>query len=89
MKTALLRLRDKLGSDAPYFQQVYAYTFDFARAEGQRSLSAPLPPISYLLTVDISSSFYSLVSTSQASRQRKDSGPFFSRTVYEAARWPT
>lgn len=48
MKTALLRLRDKLGSDAPYFHQVYAYTFDFARAEGQRSLSAPLPPISYL-----------------------------------------
>ncbi|THH19153.1 hypothetical protein EW146_g1937 [Bondarzewia mesenterica] len=39
MKTALFRLRDKLGSDAPYFQKVYAYTFDFARAEGQRSLA--------------------------------------------------
>ncbi|TFY56094.1 hypothetical protein EVG20_g9063 [Dentipellis fragilis] len=38
MKTALLRLRDKLGSDLGYFQKVYSYTFEFARAEGQRSL---------------------------------------------------
>ncbi|KAI0339122.1 DUF298-domain-containing protein [Trametopsis cervina] len=38
MKTALLRLRDRLGSDAPYFQQVYNYTFEFARPTGQRSL---------------------------------------------------
>lgn len=38
MKPALFRLRDKLGSDAPYFQQVYNYAFDFARASGQRSL---------------------------------------------------
>ncbi|EIM84253.1 DUF298-domain-containing protein [Stereum hirsutum FP-91666 SS1] len=38
MKTSLLRLRDKLGSDPNYFRSVYSYTFDFARAEGQRSL---------------------------------------------------
>jgi len=38
MKTALLRLRDKLGSDYGYFQKVYLYTFDFARSVGQRSL---------------------------------------------------
>lgn len=38
MKTALLRLRDKLGSDAPYFQQVYNYAFEFSRPIGQRSL---------------------------------------------------
>ncbi|KAJ3557633.1 hypothetical protein NM688_g1365 [Phlebia brevispora] len=38
MKTALLRLRDRLGSDAHYFQQVYNYTFEFSRPPGQRSL---------------------------------------------------
>lgn len=38
MKTALLRLRDKLGSDASYFQKVYNYTFEFSRPPGQRSL---------------------------------------------------
>ncbi|KAI0043410.1 DUF298-domain-containing protein [Auriscalpium vulgare] len=39
MKAALPRLRTTLGSDAAYFAKVYAYTFDFARAEGQRSLA--------------------------------------------------
>ncbi|EIN05181.1 defective in Cullin neddylation protein 1 [Punctularia strigosozonata HHB-11173 SS5] len=39
MKTSLLRLRDKLGSDPAYFAKVYGHTFDFARAEGQRSLA--------------------------------------------------
>lgn len=38
MKTALLRLRDRLGSDATYFQQVYNYAFEFSRPPGQRSL---------------------------------------------------
>ncbi|KIP03035.1 hypothetical protein PHLGIDRAFT_78198 [Phlebiopsis gigantea 11061_1 CR5-6] len=38
MKTGLLRLRDRLGSDATYFQQVYNYAFEFTRAPGQRSL---------------------------------------------------
>ncbi|CAL1698208.1 unnamed protein product [Somion occarium] len=38
MKTALLRLRDKLGSDPEYFKQIYNYTFEFARPPGQRSL---------------------------------------------------
>ncbi|KAG9217845.1 hypothetical protein PLEOSDRAFT_1067985 [Pleurotus ostreatus PC15] len=38
MKVALVRLRDKLGSDPGYFQKVYNHTFDFARTEGQRSL---------------------------------------------------
>ncbi|KDQ55983.1 hypothetical protein JAAARDRAFT_316589 [Jaapia argillacea MUCL 33604] len=39
MKTSLIRLRDKLGSDPTYFGQVYAHTFDFGRGEGARSLS--------------------------------------------------
>lgn len=39
MKTALTRLRDKLGSRPEYFQQVYNYTFDFSRPAGQRSLA--------------------------------------------------
>jgi len=39
MKSALLRLRDRLGSDPQYFNQVYNHTFDFARSEGQRSLA--------------------------------------------------
>ncbi|KAJ7613736.1 Cullin binding-domain-containing protein [Mycena polygramma] len=38
MKTALPRLRTKLGQDAAYFQKVYNYTFDFAKQEGQRSI---------------------------------------------------
>lgn len=38
MKTALLKLRDKLGSDATYFQQIYNYAFEFSRPPGQRSL---------------------------------------------------
>lgn len=38
MKASLIRLRDKLGSDAHYFQQVYNYAFEFSRPAGQRSL---------------------------------------------------
>ncbi|KAI0062982.1 DUF298-domain-containing protein [Artomyces pyxidatus] len=38
MQAALERLREQLGADPAYFQKVYAYTFDFAKAEGQRSL---------------------------------------------------
>lgn len=38
MKTAIPRLRKKLGADPDYFRRVYTYTFDFARSEGQRSL---------------------------------------------------
>ncbi|PPR05433.1 hypothetical protein CVT26_011311 [Gymnopilus dilepis] len=34
MKNALDRLRNQLASDPNYFQKVYNYTFDFARAEG-------------------------------------------------------
>ncbi len=38
MQAALARLREQLGSDSAYFAKVYTHTFDFARAEGQRSL---------------------------------------------------
>ncbi|KJA24926.1 hypothetical protein HYPSUDRAFT_200185 [Hypholoma sublateritium FD-334 SS-4] len=38
MQTALERLRDQLATDPAYFAKVYTHTFDFARAEGQRSL---------------------------------------------------
>lgn len=38
MKAAIPRLRKKLGADSEYFRRVYIYTFDFGRAEGQRSL---------------------------------------------------
>lgn len=38
MKANLTQLSSKLASDPRYFQQVYVYTFDFARQEGQRSL---------------------------------------------------
>jgi len=38
MKTALVRLRDQLGSNSFYFEKVYKHTFDLARNEGQRSL---------------------------------------------------
>jgi len=39
MKTALDQLSNKLENDAAYFRQVYSYTFDFARSEGQRSIA--------------------------------------------------
>jgi len=39
MSSALVRLRDKLGSDSEYFSQVYNYTFEFSRPPGQRSLA--------------------------------------------------
>src|SRR6266404_7228174 len=42
MKGSLPRLRKKLGSDPEYFRRVYLYTFEFARAEGQRSLALDL-----------------------------------------------
>jgi len=38
MKSAIPRLRKKLGADSEYFRRVYTYTFEFARSEGQRSL---------------------------------------------------
>jgi DCN1-like protein 1/2 len=38
MQEALERLKERLGSDPAYFKSVYSHTFDFARAEGQRSL---------------------------------------------------
>ncbi|KAI5120249.1 hypothetical protein M0805_007553 [Coniferiporia weirii] len=38
MKSTLSQLSPKLASDPRYFQQVYSYTFDFARTEGQRSI---------------------------------------------------
>lgn len=42
MKATIPRLRKKLGSDPDYFRRVYLYTFEFARAEGQRSLGLEL-----------------------------------------------
>jgi len=39
MKTALPRLRTKLGQDPAYFQKVYNHTFEFAKQEGQRSIA--------------------------------------------------
>ncbi|KAI0920616.1 hypothetical protein AcV5_010304 [Taiwanofungus camphoratus] len=39
MRNALPRLRENLGADQDYFQQVYNYTFDFSRPAGQRSLA--------------------------------------------------
>jgi DCN1-like protein 1/2 len=39
MKTTLENLRDKLISDATYFKEVYNYTFEFAKSQGQRSLA--------------------------------------------------
>ncbi|KAF8153578.1 hypothetical protein K438DRAFT_1622814 [Mycena galopus ATCC 62051] len=39
MKTALPRLRTKFGQDSAYFQKVYNHTFEFAKAQGQRSIS--------------------------------------------------
>jgi DCN1-like protein 1/2 len=38
MKAVIPRLRKKLSADSEYFRRVYLYTFDFGRAEGQRSL---------------------------------------------------
>lgn len=40
MKTALTRLRTRLGTDTAYFTKVYNHTFEFARMEGQRSIGA-------------------------------------------------
>ncbi|GBE86953.1 Defective in cullin neddylation protein [Sparassis crispa] len=42
MKAALTRMRDSLGSDPEYFQQVYNYTFEFSRPPGQRSLAGDM-----------------------------------------------
>lgn len=39
MRQALPGLREKLGSDPEYFNQVYNHTFNFSRNEGQRSLA--------------------------------------------------
>ncbi|KAK7448478.1 Scaffold-type E3 ligase [Stygiomarasmius scandens] len=50
MKTSLVKLGDKLGSNPEYFRKVYQHTFDFARAEGQRSLA-----------LDVAQAFWSLL----------------------------
>ncbi|KAF7373799.1 Defective in cullin neddylation protein [Mycena sanguinolenta] len=42
MKTALPRLKTKLGQDPAYFQKVYNHTFEFAKQQGQRSIGACL-----------------------------------------------
>ncbi|KAG9103918.1 Scaffold-type E3 ligase [Ceratobasidium sp. 370] len=39
MKTTIARLRTNLSQDPAYFSRVYTYTFNFARAEGARSIS--------------------------------------------------
>ena len=76
MKTGLLRLRDRLGSDAQYFQQVYNYAFEFTRAPGQRSLGAP--------SLGTNASDSSLTCT-QELIWLKASGPFSSLTVCKVA----
>lgn len=42
MQNTLMKLRDRLGSDSQYFNKVYAYTFEFSRQEGARSLAADM-----------------------------------------------
>jgi DCN1-like protein 1/2 len=45
LKARLPALRQRLRAEPAYFAKVYQHTFDFARAEGQRSLRAhPLLP---------------------------------------------
>ncbi|CAE6470772.1 unnamed protein product [Rhizoctonia solani] len=39
MKTTIATLRTKLSNDPDYFLRVYTYTFNFAKAEGARSIS--------------------------------------------------
>ncbi|KAG8700126.1 Scaffold-type E3 ligase [Ceratobasidium sp. 394] len=39
MKTKIAQLRTNLSQDQSYFNRVYVYTFNFARAEGARSIS--------------------------------------------------
>lgn len=39
MQAALPRLRDKLANDSSYFTSVYNYTFEFAKAGAQRSIT--------------------------------------------------
>jgi len=58
------KLRNNLASDPRYFSKVYAYTFEFAKSEGQRSLGAsfntenqkvlPIPSSTSLITGVIS-----------------------------------
>lgn len=38
MKALLPTLRNRVASDPDYFKQVYNYTFNFAKEEGQRSI---------------------------------------------------
>ncbi|CCO34226.1 DCN1-like protein 1 AltName: Full=DCUN1 domain-containing protein 1 [Rhizoctonia solani AG-1 IB] len=40
MKTTIATLRTKLRDDPDYFSRVYTYTFNFAKAEGARSICA-------------------------------------------------
>ncbi|CAE6416991.1 unnamed protein product [Rhizoctonia solani] len=39
MKTTITTLRKKLSDDPAYFSRVYSFTFNFAKAEGARSIS--------------------------------------------------
>jgi DCN1-like protein 1/2 len=39
MRACLPKLRTRLSADPAYFKNVYNYTFDFARTQGQRSLA--------------------------------------------------
>ncbi|KAF5366764.1 hypothetical protein D9758_006504 [Tetrapyrgos nigripes] len=68
MKTALVRLGDRLGSDPEYFRKVYQHTFDFARNEGQRSLGEVLShylgmfaQTKTFLGIEIAQAFWSLL----------------------------
>lgn len=38
MKAGVDKLKHRLITDADYFRQIYMYAFDFARAQGQRSI---------------------------------------------------
>ena len=56
MKACLKQLSERLASDSQYFQQVYTYTFEFSRAEGQRSLGSyrfirEIHPSSFLMLI--------------------------------------
>ena len=90
MRSALIRLRDKLGSDPAYFQRVYNYTFDFARVDGQRSLRSNLKvlPVAYrpfVLTISLCFFYISIIvvffalfyEQAQPSTQRRRSGHCF------------
>lgn len=51
MRDALTQLSSRLGSDSHYFQQVYAFSFDFSRGDGQRSLGLYLTNRMHVFTL--------------------------------------